>query len=191
MGLCQTPAMGEPVRVAYTVMQCWHRVPGGTASSVLSLASALGDRDDVDLVGVGPWFGGVPAAPWVPPMPVRRLPVPYQLAYEAWYRSSLLAPTWVVPDADVVHATVVHERAAREELVAALDVEVIDPPLSPAFDADNSTSARCREANRSVRALLLSSRTPARTARKPAFGPGVLPIVAAGLPTFWREPRGS
>lgn len=105
--LCQTPAMSPPVRVAYTVMQCWHRVPGGTASSVLSLATALNARDDVDLVGVGPWFGGVPAEPWVPPIPVRRLPAPYQLAYEAWYRSSLLAPTWVVRDADVVHATTV------------------------------------------------------------------------------------
>jgi len=99
--------MPERVRVAYTVMQSWHRVPGGTATSVLSLATALADRDDVDLVGVGPWFGGVPAAPWAPPMPVRRLPVPYQLAYEVWNRSSLLSPTMVVPDADVVHATTV------------------------------------------------------------------------------------
>lgn len=105
--MCQTPAMAEPVRVAYTVMQCWHRVPGGTASSVLSLATALTRRDDVDLVGVGPWFGGVPPRPWVPPIPVRRLPAPYQLVYDVWNRSSLLAPTWVVPDADVVHATTV------------------------------------------------------------------------------------
>ena len=103
--MCETPAMSERVRVAYTVMQCWHRVPGGTATSVLSLAGALRKRDDVDLVGVGPWFGGVPAEPWVPPMPVRRLPVPYQLAYEIWNRTNLLSPTWVVPDADVVHAT--------------------------------------------------------------------------------------
>ena len=131
MVLCQTPAMGEPVRVAYTVMQCWHRVPGGTASSVLSLASALGDRDDVDLVGVGPWFGGVPAAPWVPPMPVRRLPVPYQLAYEAWYRSSLLAPTWVVPDADVVHATTVTVPAKGRARGLVVTVHDLFPLTSP------------------------------------------------------------
>lgn len=97
--------MSERVRVAYTVMQCWHRVPGGTATSVLSLGEALRRREDVDLVGVGPWFGGVPAAPWVPPMPVRRLPVPYQLAYEVWNRTNLLSPASVVPDTDVVHAT--------------------------------------------------------------------------------------
>ena len=96
--------MADPVRVAYTVMQSWHRVPGGTASSVLALAEALCRRDDVDLVGIGPWFGGVPAAPWVPPMPVRRLPVPYQLAYELWNRS-MLPPTWFARGVDVVHAT--------------------------------------------------------------------------------------
>lgn len=99
--------MSERVRVAYTVMQCWHRVPGGTATSVLSLARALRERPDVDLVGIGPWFGGVPSEPWVPPIPVRRLPVPYQLAYEIWYRSRYLSPASVVRDADVVHATTV------------------------------------------------------------------------------------
>lgn len=97
--------MSERVRVAYTLMQAWHRVPGGTASSVLALAAALERRPDVELTGVGPWFGGVPAEPWVPPIPVKRLPVPYQVAYEVWNRSSLLSPTLVVPDADVVHAT--------------------------------------------------------------------------------------
>lgn len=99
--------MPVPVSVAFTLMQCWHKVPGGTATSVLSLARALADRDDVELTGVGPWFGGVPAEPWVPPIPVRRLPVPYQLAYEVWNRSSLLSPASVVPGADVVHATTV------------------------------------------------------------------------------------
>lgn len=100
----KTPVMGERLRVAYTLMQPWHRVPGGTASSILSLAAALALRDDVDVVGVGPW-GSEPPSPWKPTIPVRRLPAPYQLIYEAWNHSSLLAPTWVVRDADVVHAT--------------------------------------------------------------------------------------
>ena len=97
--------MSERVRIAYTVMQSWHRVPGGTATSVLSLARELATRDDLDVVGVGPWIGGVPAAPWTPPIPVRRLPGPYQLIYDVWHHSPLLSPTWVVPGADVVHAT--------------------------------------------------------------------------------------
>ena len=34
----------QPVRVALTLEQCWHRVPGGTATSVLGLAAALDAR---------------------------------------------------------------------------------------------------------------------------------------------------
>lgn len=104
--MCETQAMAERVRVAYTVMQSWHRVPGGTATSVLSLARALGERDDVDVVGIGPWIGGQPSEPWMPPIPVRRLPGPYQAIYEAWNRG-LLPPTLAVGDVDVVHATTV------------------------------------------------------------------------------------
>ena len=97
--------MGDPVRVAYTMLQCWHRVPGGTASSILSLADALGDRDDVRLTGVGPWGRSLPAAPWTPNIPVERLPLPYQLLYDVWHHSPFLSPSWFTGTVDVVHAT--------------------------------------------------------------------------------------
>ena len=43
----------EGVRVAYTLEQCWHRVPGGTAVSALEVARAMTEvRRDVELVGV-------------------------------------------------------------------------------------------------------------------------------------------
>ena len=41
-----------PVRVAYTLEQCWHDVPGGTATSMLRLAQELLQREDTDLIGV-------------------------------------------------------------------------------------------------------------------------------------------
>ena len=40
------------MRVAYTLEQCWHRVPGGTASAALAVARQLAASDDVELVGV-------------------------------------------------------------------------------------------------------------------------------------------
>ncbi len=40
------------MRVAYTLEQCWHQVPGGTAVAALELARALAERSDVELVGV-------------------------------------------------------------------------------------------------------------------------------------------
>ena len=43
----------EDVRVAYTLEQCWHRVPGGTAVSAIEVARALpAVRPDIELVGV-------------------------------------------------------------------------------------------------------------------------------------------
>ncbi len=40
-----------PLRVAVTLEQCWHRVPGGTASSALAAVRALQARDDLELTG--------------------------------------------------------------------------------------------------------------------------------------------
>ena len=43
----------EGVRVGYTLEQCWHRVPGGTAVAALEVARELpGVRSDVSLIGV-------------------------------------------------------------------------------------------------------------------------------------------
>lgn len=120
--MCETQAMAERVRVAYTVMQSWHRVPGGTATSVLSLARALGERDDVDVVGIGPWIGGQPSEPWMPPIPVRRLPGPYQAIYEAWNRG-LLPPTLAVGDVDVAH----RERRRKQTSIPCLVDRLVRP----------------------------------------------------------------
>ena len=74
------PPRPRPPRVAVTLTQCWHRVPGGTAGSVLDLVRAVAglqaDGDDgVELVGVGP-RGRVPPPPWTPPVPVANLALP-------------------------------------------------------------------------------------------------------------------
>ncbi|NLA35928.1 MAG: glycosyltransferase family 4 protein [Actinobacteria bacterium] len=97
--------MSGPIRVAYTLMQCWHRVPGGSATAVLSLAEALARRDDVDLVGVGTTAGSPPSDPFVPPVPYRSTRLPYQAVYELWNNTALLSPSRLVKNVDIVHAT--------------------------------------------------------------------------------------
>jgi glycosyltransferase involved in cell wall biosynthesis len=89
------------VRVAMTLEQCWHRVPGGTAVAALELASALKDRPGLDLVGIAARHSGPPAEPWRPPIPVHHLPVPQALLYEGWH--TIGRPR--VGPADVIHAT--------------------------------------------------------------------------------------
>jgi glycosyltransferase involved in cell wall biosynthesis len=89
------------VRVAMTLEQCWHRVPGGTAVAALELASALKDRPGIELVGVAARHSEPPPEPWRPPVPVRHLPVPQALLYEGWH--TVGRPR--VGAADVIHAT--------------------------------------------------------------------------------------
>lgn len=72
-------------RVAVTLEQCWHTVPGGTAAAAIAATSALGRRDDVELVGVAARHGGPPPDPWAPPIPVRHLTLPRLALYEAWH----------------------------------------------------------------------------------------------------------
>ena len=50
------------VRVAYTLEQCWHRVPGGTAVAALEVARALQERPDLDVIGVAGRHRGSPTA---------------------------------------------------------------------------------------------------------------------------------
>ena len=89
------------MRVAMTLEQCWHRVPGGTAVAALELARALKDRPGLDLVGVAARHAEPPPEPWTPPVPVRHLPVPQALLYEGWH--TIGRPR--VGEADVIHGT--------------------------------------------------------------------------------------
>ncbi|MGZ4758743.1 MAG: glycosyltransferase family 4 protein, partial [Acidimicrobiales bacterium] len=61
--------MAPPVRVAVTLEQCWHRVPGGTATAALDAVRALQAGTDLDLVGVAARHRALPPAPWTPPIP--------------------------------------------------------------------------------------------------------------------------
>ena len=100
--------MPEPLprpRVALTLTQCWHRVPGGTATSVLRLADALRGLDDVDLVGVGP-RGRVPAPPFRPTGDLRQLALPLPVLYDAWDRARRPAVQAATGPVDLVHLTV-------------------------------------------------------------------------------------
>ncbi len=74
------------MRLAVTLEQCWHRVPGGTATSVLHTVDALTERDDVDVVGVAARHGHPPPAPYQPTVPVWELPLPRRALYASWHR---------------------------------------------------------------------------------------------------------
>ncbi len=89
------------LRVAMTLEQCWHRVPGGTAGAALALARELARDPQLDVVGIAAAHSGPPAQEWLPSVPVGHLPLPRLALYESW--QVLRRPR--VKRADVIHAT--------------------------------------------------------------------------------------
>ena len=89
-----------------TLEQCWHRVPGGSASSVLGLARALDARPGIDVVGVAARHDAPPADPvHRPSVPVRHLPLPRLALYESWHLLRWPPVERATGPVDVVHAT--------------------------------------------------------------------------------------
>jgi glycosyltransferase involved in cell wall biosynthesis len=108
------------VRVALTLEQCWHRVPGGSATSILALADALQRRGDVDLVGVAARHRGPAPEAFAPTIPVRHLPVPRLLLYETWHALRWPLVEDVTGPVDVTHATAVAVPGTRAPLVVTV-----------------------------------------------------------------------
>lgn len=95
------------MRVALTLEQCWHRVPGGTAVAALELARALADRGDVAPVGVAARHRHPPPEAFRSPIDVRHLALPRPLLYESWLRLRRPGVTRATGPVDVVHATTI------------------------------------------------------------------------------------
>jgi glycosyltransferase involved in cell wall biosynthesis len=99
--------------VAYTVEQCWHDVPGGTAVAALAVLERLARRDDVVVHPVAGRHRR-PAAPrFEPPIPVRRLPLGRPWLYETWLRFGWPLVESVTGPVDVCHATALVPAASR------------------------------------------------------------------------------
>ena len=95
------------MRVALTLEQCWHAVPGGTAVAAIELARALDARDDIDVIGVAARHTAPPPTDWRPPIEVRHLWAPRNLLYELWHARLPFGPKVerATGAIDVVHAT--------------------------------------------------------------------------------------
>ena len=91
------------MRVGVTVEQSWHVVPGGVAVATVELLRALTAHDGLDLVGVAAWHRRQPAAGLVPPVPIRRFPLPRRVLYESWQWLRTPSVELATGRVDVVH----------------------------------------------------------------------------------------
>jgi glycosyltransferase involved in cell wall biosynthesis len=119
----------EPLRVAYTLEQCWHRVPGGTATATLEVARRLVERPDVEVIGVAGRHTRPPAPAFTPPVEVRRLPLGRPLLYEAWNRLEWPGVERASGPIDVCHSTTaIPAPTSRPHVVTVHDIEFVDSP---------------------------------------------------------------
>jgi glycosyltransferase involved in cell wall biosynthesis len=125
----QNRPMDDRLRVAITLEQCWHRVPGGTAASIVELGRALAARAELEMVGVSAKHRSLPAAPFVPPIDVRALPLPRAALYETWHGLGWPSIEQATGPVDVVHATAVAIPPTRAPLVVTIhDLAFLDSP---------------------------------------------------------------
>lgn len=92
-------------RVAITLEQCWHAVPGGTARAALGSVSALQRFTSLELVGVSARHRQPPPSSWRPSIEVKQLPLPRLALYESWHRLRWPDVEHATGRVDVIHAT--------------------------------------------------------------------------------------
>jgi glycosyltransferase involved in cell wall biosynthesis len=119
----------EPLRVAYTVEQCWHSVPGGTATATLEVARRLTARGDVEVIGVAGRHRRMPDAPYRPPLGTRSLPLGRPWLYETWNRLEWPTVERATGPVDVCHSTTAIPAATdAPHVVTVHDVAFLDQP---------------------------------------------------------------
>lgn len=97
--------MRERLRVALTLEQCWHRVPGGTAVAALGIARALAGDGRVEPIGVAARHRRAPDDEWAAPIQIEHLGLPRIALYESWHRLRRPRVENATGPVDVVHAT--------------------------------------------------------------------------------------
>ena len=95
----------QDLRVAMTLEQFWHRVPGGTAVAAYETARSL-KRQEADVVGVAARHSEPLPERWAGVgVPIRHLPLPRSLLYESWHRLRWPRVERATGPVDVIHAT--------------------------------------------------------------------------------------
>ena len=119
----------KPLRVAYTLEQCWHEVPGGSAAAALHVARRLINRADIELIGVAGRHRRQPEPAFRPPTDIHALPLARPWLYETWNRFEWPAVERVAGTVDVCHSTIAIPAATKApHVVTVHDVAFVRTP---------------------------------------------------------------
>lgn len=170
------------MRVAYTLEQCWHRVPGGTATAALEVARELMAWPQLTLVGVAARHRSDPPAAFRPPIPVRHLLLPRLLLYEAWHRRRWPPVERATGPVDLIHATGVAMPPRTAPIVLTVhDLAFLHDPDAFTEHGLRFFHAALDLALEQADRVLCSSEATATDCRAAGFDPAKLRVVPLGV----------
>lgn len=170
------------MRVAVTVEQAWHVVPGGIAISTAELLRALRTHEDIDLVGVAAMHRRPPPAAFAPPVPIRQLPLPRRVLYETWQRLRWPVVEEATGDVDVVHDAGYVVPPSRAPLVATIhDLLFLEFPDQYTWHSRAVLRRGLELARRHARLVMCPSKATIAACRDAGFEPERLREVPWGV----------
>lgn len=168
--------------MAVTLEQCWHRVPGGTATSILGTVAALARRDDVEVVGVAARHAEPAPEPFRPLVPVEHLPLPRLALYEAWHGLGWPPVERATGRVDVVHATAVAVPPTKAPLVMTIhDLAFLADPTLVTRHGNRFFRRGTELARRHARLVLVPSEATAAECVAAGFDRDRIRVVPWGV----------
>jgi glycosyltransferase involved in cell wall biosynthesis len=168
--------------VAYTLEQCWHRVPGGTAQAALEVAAELAGRRDLELIGVAARHSEPPPEAFRPQIEVRHLPLPRTVLYEAWHYGAWPPVQRATGPVDVIHVTgMAMPPKSAPLLVTVHDLAFVHDPSRVTRHGRRFFDRALALAIRRADVVLCSSEATARDCRHAGFDRDRLRVVPLGV----------
>lgn len=169
-------------RVAITLEQCWHSVPGGTARAALGSVAALQRWTDLDLIGVSARHRSAPPAPWSPTIAVAQLKLPRLALYEAWHRLRWPGVERATGAVDVIHATGMAMPPATAPIVVTVhDLAFLRDPSQFTRRGVSFFHRAIELAKRDARIVICPSRATLDDCIDHGFDPSRLRLVPWGV----------
>jgi len=169
------------VRVAYTLEQCWHDVPGGTAVATLRVATELTAHHGIELVGVAGRHRHPAVAGFEPTVPVSTVPLARPLLYDAWIRLRWPLVESATGPVDLCHSTAGIPAPSRAPAIVTLhDVAFLRRP-DRLTRRGARVLTRAVDRARSARLITCPSATVARELAERGFAEERIRVIPWGV----------
>lgn len=173
--------MTSPLHLALTVEQYWHRVPGGTATSVWELGRALAQRN-IEVTGVSAMHKTKPPPRFWTPYPIEWIPLPRALLYESWHRLRMPRVQVATGAVDVIHATTLAIPPKSAPLVVTVhDLAFLHSPEHFTERGNRFFNRGLELARRDADIVVCPSDTTAEDCRRNGVDPERLRVVPWGV----------